>query len=301
MSPLAPGPHGGPTLGFTGPRISNSSSVRAELSIPALRCRLEARTEHNTLKAVADAAKEVFNQKSCVSTEARGTPVLRLGAVGPAVLRARRRLQVLVQFRPAHALKHSVATRQDYALADREVVALCCKPGAKPCSCPVCNSDDVTRNVYDKVMLTHGLASQDFIMAERLMCNNCANVRTTEGTPILSSRHTSLKSHHKHHKPGWRIMHLLAPYLLLYQGAGRKSTFMAWDVMDQFGPAERAAARGLLTAQFVLILPVPLLLAQGALARVTVLGVGACVPILEEEDRGLLVSANSALSCIVQR
>ena len=61
-----------------------------------------------------------------------------------------------------------------------------------------------------------------------------------------SSRHTSLKSQHKLHKPGWRIVHLLAPYPLLYQGAGRKSTFTAWDVVDQLGPAERAVACGLL-------------------------------------------------------
>ena len=58
-------------------------------------------------------------------------------------------------------------------------------------------------------------------------------------------------------------------------------------------------------ALIVLNLPVPLLLAQGALARVTVLGVGACVPILEAEERGLLVSANvrlivhrAALTCL---
>ena len=66
------------------------------------------------------------------------------------------------------------------------------------------------------------------------------------GYARLSSRHTSLKLHHKHHKPGWRIVHSLAPYSLLYQGAGRKSTFTAWDFVDQLEPAERAAAHGLL-------------------------------------------------------
>ena len=115
--------------------------------------------------AIAQAVMQVRKQSSTVSSELKS---LRLGAASSDALRPSSACRF--PFAPAHGLRHSKATKLDYALAGKEVVVIFCKPGMLSITCPKCNSGQVTRSRHDGVLILNGLYRQDLIIVERCTC-----------------------------------------------------------------------------------------------------------------------------------